>query len=39
VASLVALGKRRIGLEIGAGQIGYNQVIIKLFDVVVDNYV
>ena len=25
--------------EIGAGQVGYNQVIIKLFNVVVDNYV
>jgi hypothetical protein len=39
VASLVAFGKRRIGLEVGAGQIGYNQVIIKLSTVVVDNYV
>ena len=25
--------------EVGARQIGYNQVIIKLFNVVVDNYV
>jgi ribosomal protein L9 len=38
-AALVTLRKRRIRLEVGARQIGYNQVIIKLFNVVVDNYV
>src|ERR1700719_291147 len=35
-AALVAFRKRRIRLEVGARQIRYNQVIIKLFNVVVD---
>jgi hypothetical protein len=38
-AALVAFRERRIRLEIGARQIGYNQVIIKLSTVVVDNCV
>jgi hypothetical protein len=38
-AALVAFRKRRICLEVGARQIGYNQVIIKLSTVVADNCV